>query len=79
MTFSTTQTQLYINLAIRILVNKTFTDEIDSGNPNNETHNPASSFPYIPPSFFYSSIGIIGIITFVALIIGVYYRRKFNN
>ena len=79
MTFSTTQAQIYINLAIRILVNKTFTDEIDSPNPNNETHNPDFSFPYIPPSFFYSSVGIIGIIAFVALTIGVYYRRKFNN
>jgi len=79
MTFSTTQAQLYINLAIQILVNKTFTENIDSDNPNNETHNPAFSFPYIPPSFFYSSVGIIGIIVFVALTIGVYYKRKFNN
>ncbi|MBN1215863.1 MAG: hypothetical protein JXA99_10540 [Candidatus Lokiarchaeota archaeon] len=79
MTFSTTQAQLYINLAIQILVNKTFTDEIDSGNPNNETHNHSSSFPYIPSSFFYSSVGIIGIIAFVSLTIGIYYRRKFNN
>ncbi|MBN1214483.1 MAG: hypothetical protein JXA99_03470 [Candidatus Lokiarchaeota archaeon] len=79
MTFYTTQAQRYINLAIQILINKTFTGEIDSDSPNNETHNPASLFPYIPPSFFYSSVGIMGIIAFVALIIGAYYKRKFNN